>query len=90
MPSQSVILPYVWSRSCSSCSVVVIARFPLPALGSSTQRAAKAERKQHSLWKHRNLTLGIPTMIAYLLAEIGVANLFVNFVSQPNIAAVNP
>ncbi|MEH3159501.1 MAG: glucose/galactose MFS transporter, partial [Sphingomonas taxi] len=32
--------------------------------------------------------LGIPTMIAYLLAEIGVANLFVNFVSQPQIAAV--
>ncbi len=27
-------------------------------------------------------------MIAYLLAEIGVANLFVNFVSQPDIAAV--
>jgi FHS family L-fucose permease-like MFS transporter len=25
-------------------------------------------------------------MVAYLLAEIGVANLFVNFVSQPQIA----
>jgi MFS transporter, FHS family, L-fucose permease len=86
--AQSVILPYVLVAIVLVVLAVVIARFPLPALGSSTQRAAKTERKQHSLWKHRNLTLGIPTMIAYLLAEIGVANLFVNFVSQPNIAAV--
>ena len=86
--AQSVILPYALVAVVLVVLAIIIARFPLPALGSSTQRAAKAERKQHSLWKHRNLTLGIPTMIAYLLAEIGVANLFVNFVSQPNIAAV--
>ncbi|APX64540.1 sugar MFS transporter [Sphingomonas sp. gentR] len=86
--AQSVILPYALVAVVLVVLAIIIARFPLPALGSSTQRAAKAERKQHSLWKHRNLTLGIPTMIAYLLAEIGVANLFINFVSQPNIAAV--
>jgi FHS family L-fucose permease-like MFS transporter len=65
---------------------VVIARFPLPAMGQATSRMAKEERRHHSLWKHRNLVFGIPAIFIYLIAEIGVANLFVNFVSQPNIA----
>jgi FHS family L-fucose permease-like MFS transporter len=65
---------------------VVIARFPLPAMGSATSRVAKEERKHHSLWRHRNLVFGIPAIFIYLIAEIGVANLFVNFVSQPTIA----
>ena len=86
--AQSVILPYVLVAIVLVVLAVIIARFPLPALGAATQRAAKADRKQQSLWKHRNLVLGIPTMIAYLLAEIGVANLFINFVSQPQIAAI--
>ena len=64
----------------------VIARFPLPAMGSATSRLAKEERKKHSLWSHRNLVFGIPAIFIYLIAEIGVANLFVNFVSQPTIA----
>src|SRR3546814_7660800 len=65
---------------------VVSARFPLPAMGASATRLAKEERKKHSLWAHRNLVFGIPAIFIYLIAEIGVANLFVNFVSQPDIA----
>ncbi len=84
--AQSVILPYVIVAVILVILAVVIARFPLPAMGQATSRVAKEERKHHSLWSHRNLVLGIPTMIFYLLAEIGVANLFVNFVSQPDIA----
>ena len=84
--AQSVMLPYLLVAGVLVVLAFVIARFPLPAMGTATSRVAKADRKNHSLWKHRALVLGIPTMIAYLLAEIGVANLFVNFVSQPNIA----
>ncbi len=54
-------------------------------MGAATQRAAQAERKTQSLWKHRNLVFGIPAIFIYLIAEIGVGNLFINFVSQPNI-----
>ncbi len=86
--SQSVILPYVLVAIVLVVLAVVIARFPLPAMGSSTSRVAKADRKNHSLWKHRNLVFGIPAIFIYLIAEIGVANLFVNFVSQPEIANV--
>jgi FHS family L-fucose permease-like MFS transporter len=84
--AQSVILPYGLVALVLVVLAIVIARFPLPAMGSSTARLAKEERKKHSLWSHRNLVFGIPAIFIYLIAEIGVANLFVNFVSQPNIA----
>ncbi|EPR16180.1 MFS transporter [Sphingobium indicum IP26] len=84
--AQSVILPYGLVAMVLVVLAVVIARFPLPAMGASATRLAKEERKKHSLWAHRNLVFGIPAIFIYLIAEIGVANLFVNFVSQPDIA----
>nr|WP_241557254.1 sugar MFS transporter [Croceibacterium ferulae] len=83
--AQSVILPYLLVAAVLAVLAIVIARFPFPALGASTQRYAKEERRGKSLFQHRNLVLAIPAMIAYLLAEIGVGNLFINFVSQPDI-----
>ncbi len=83
--AQSVVLPYLIVAGVLVVLAVVIARFPLPAMGSATQRSAKADRKGLSLWSHRNLVLGIPAIFIYLIAEIGVANLFINFVSQPQI-----
>ncbi|WP_225206472.1 sugar MFS transporter [Novosphingobium huizhouense] len=84
--AQSVILPYALVAAVLVVLALVIARFPLPAMGSATQRLAKEERRKHSLWLHRNLVFGVPAIFIYLIAEIGVANLFVNFVSQPQIA----
>lgn len=84
--AQSVILPYGIVAVVLFLLAIVIARFPLPAMGSATNRAAKEDRKNHSLWRHRNLVFGVPAIFIYLIAEIGVANLFVNFVSQPDIA----
>ncbi|EQB06638.1 MFS transporter [Sphingobium quisquiliarum P25] len=84
--AQSVILPYGLVALVLFVLAIVIARFPLPAMGGATARLAREERKRHSLWNHRNLVFGIPAIFIYLIAEIGVANLFVNFVSQPDIA----
>ena len=84
--AHSVVLPYVLVAIVLAVLAVVIARFPLPAMGTATSRVAKEERRHHSLWRHRNLVFGIPAIFIYLIAEIGVANLFVNFVSQPQIA----
>ena len=84
--AHSVILPYVLVAVVLIVLAVVIGRFPLPAMGSATSRVAKEVRRQHSLWKHRNLVFGVPAIFIYLIAEIGVSNLFVNFVSQPQIA----
>lgn len=84
--AHSVILPYGLVAVALLVLAVVIARFPLPAMGTATNRVSREERKNHSLWRHRNLVWGIPAIFIYLIAEIGVANLFVNFVSQPDIA----
>jgi FHS family L-fucose permease-like MFS transporter len=84
--AQSVILPYGLVAVVLVVLAVVIARSPLPGMGAATRRAAKEERRHHSLWRHRNLVFGVPAIFIYLIAEIGVANLFVNFVSQPEIA----
>jgi FHS family L-fucose permease-like MFS transporter len=84
--AQAVILPYALVAVVLVILAIVIARFPLPAMGNATSRVSKEERRNHSLWKHRNLVFGVPAIFIYLIAEIGVANLFVNFVSQPDIA----
>ncbi len=83
--AQSVVLPYLIVAAVLAVLAIVIARFPLPAMGAATQRHAKADRAGHSLWAHRNLVFGIPAIFIYLIAEIGVGNLFINFVSQPEI-----
>ncbi len=83
--AQSVVLPYLIVAGVLAVLAVVIARYPLPAMGVANQRAAKVERQGQSLWVHRNLVFGIPAIFIYLIAEIGVGNLFINFVSQPEI-----
>src|SRR5690606_7907779 len=83
--AQSVILPYGLVAGVLIVLAVIIGRFPLPAMGSATSRVTKEERRKHSLWEHRNLVFGVPAIFIYLIAEIGVSNLFVNFVSAPEI-----
>lgn len=86
--AQSVELPYLIVAAVLGLLALVIARFNLPTLDASSRRAAAEERKHLSLWKHRNLVLGIPAIFIYLIAEIGVSNLFINFVSAPDIGDI--
>ena len=86
--AQAVQLPYLIVAAVLVILAIVIARFPLPELGASANRASKEARATHSLWRHRNLVFGIPAIFIYLIAEIGVANLFINFVSLPEIGNV--
>ncbi len=81
--AQAVQLPYLIVAAVLVLLAVAIARYPLPAI--ATRRVSKSERGAHSLWRHRNLVFGVPAIFIYLIAEIGVANLFINFVSQPEI-----
>jgi FHS family L-fucose permease-like MFS transporter len=83
--AHSVQLPYAIVAAVLVVLAVVISIFPLPDMGAATRRAARDERKKHSLWRHRNLVFGIPAIFIYLIAEIGVGNLFINFISQPQI-----
>jgi FHS family L-fucose permease-like MFS transporter len=81
-------LPYLLVAVVLAIIAVVIARAKLPQLGEATRRANAEERKHLSLWNHRNLVLGVVAIFVYLIAEIGVGNLFINFASQPDIGNV--
>ena len=83
--ARSVQLPYLIVAGVLVVLAFVIARFRLPEFGQANRRVAAQERKRHSLLRHRNLVFGIPAIFIYLIAEIGVANLFINFVSAPDI-----
>lgn len=88
--AQATQLPYVLVAVVLAIIAAIIWRSKLPALGSATSRVAKEERRKHSLWNHRNLVFGVPAIFIYLIAEIGVANLFINFVILPDIAGITP
>ncbi len=83
--AQSVQLPYLIVAVVLVALAVMIARYKLPDMGAATRRASAEERRGHSLWRHRNLVFGVPAIFIYLIAEIGVSNLFISFISQPEI-----
>jgi FHS family L-fucose permease-like MFS transporter len=83
--AQATQLPYGLVAVVLMVLAFVIARSHLPTLGEASRRANAEERKRLSLWSHRNLVFGMPAIFIYLIAEIGVANLFINFVSGPDV-----
>ena len=88
--AQATQLPYIMVAVVLVILAVVFWRAKLPTLGEASRRANAEERKNLSLWKHRNLVFGIPAIFIYLIAEIGVANLFINFAILPDIAGITP
>lgn len=78
-------LPYVLVAVVLVILAVVMSRAHLPAPQIDGDTAAHAKRKRSDLLRHRNLVFGVPAIFIYLIAEIGVANLFINFVSRPDI-----
>lgn len=86
--AQATELPYLIVGVVLAILAVIIARAKLPALGAATQRASAEARKGMSIWRHPNLILGCIGIFLYVLAEIGVGNLFINFASQPTIANI--
>ena len=83
--AQATQLPYIIVAVVLAILALVIARSHLPTLSDDSRRANAEERKRLSLWSHRNLVWGVPAIFIYLIAEIGVANLFINFVAGPEI-----
>lgn len=81
-------LPYLIVAILLALLAVVIWRARLPELGAATRRVNAEARKHLSLWRHRNLVLGVVAIFVYLIAEIGVGNLFISFASQPDIGNV--
>jgi FHS family L-fucose permease-like MFS transporter len=86
--AHSVQLPYLIVAGVLIALAVLIAWFRLPSMASGNRHASREERAGDSLWRHRNLVFGVPAIFIYLIAEIGVGNLFINFISAPDIGNV--
>ena len=88
--AQATQLPYLLVAIVLAIIAFIIWRSDLPQLGSATRKASKEARKGLSLWSHKNLVFGIPAIFIYLIAEIGVANLFITFAILPDIGGITP
>jgi MFS transporter, FHS family, L-fucose permease len=84
----TVELPYVLIAAVLLALALLVWRVRLPDLGKETRRAARAERVRHSLWRHRNLVFGVPTIVLYMICEIGIGSTLVNFISRPEIGGM--
>ena len=56
--AQAVELPYVLIAVVLVALAVLVWRVRMPDLAAENRRAAREERKHHSLWHHRNLVFG--------------------------------
>ncbi len=84
----TVELPYVLIAVVLLALALLVWRVRLPDLGTETRRAARAERAQQSLWRHRNLVFGVPAIVLYMICEIGIGSTLVNFISRPDIGGL--
>jgi len=86
--AQATQLPYLLVAGVLAILAFVIWRARLPELGASTRRVNAEARRSLSLWRHTNLLWGVLAIFIYLIAEIGVGSLFINFASQRDIGNV--
>jgi FHS family L-fucose permease-like MFS transporter len=84
----TVELPYILIAVVLLALALLVWRVRLPDLGKETRRAARAERANHSLWRHRNLVFGVPAIVLYMICEIGIGSTLVNFISRPEIGGM--
>ncbi len=87
--AQAVELPYVLIAIVLVALALLVRRVRMPDLAAENRRAAREERKRHSLWRHPNLVFGVPAIFIYLIAEIGIGSTLVNFISLPQIGAMS-
>ena len=87
--AQAVQMPYMLIAGVLVALAVLVWSVRLPDLAAENRRAARDERKRHSLWRHRNLVFGVPAIFIYLIAEIGIGSTLVNFISLPQIGAMS-
>ena len=86
---QTVEIPYLLVAAVLIALAVLVWRTHLPDLGEESRREFREERRKYSLWRHRNLVLGVPAICFYLVAEIGIGSTLVNFIAQDDVGAMS-
>jgi MFS transporter, FHS family, L-fucose permease len=80
----SVKMPYTVISVALLLLAVVIGIFKLPKI--ETAKDLPGEKTSDSIWKHRNLVLGVVGLFAYVGAEVSIGSFLVNYFGLPEIA----
>jgi len=80
----SVKMPYTVISIVLVLLAVVIGVFKLPKIETASD--LPREKVNDSIWKHRNLSLGVVGLFAYVGAEVSIGSFLVNYFGLPEIA----
>jgi FHS family L-fucose permease-like MFS transporter len=82
----SVKLPYLIIGLALLVLGFLISTFKLPPLPGAVHHKGDTT---HSVWKHRNLVLGIIGIFVYVGAEVSIGSFLINYFSQANIGNIS-
>lgn len=88
----SVKLPYLFIAAVLIALALVIGWYKLPVIRTIEDSGELADpkfRATHSIWKHRNLVLGVIGIFVYVGAEVSIGSFLVNYFAQPEIGAMS-
>ncbi len=85
--ASSVKLPYLFIGIALLVLGFLISTFKLPPLPGAVHHKGDTA---HSVWKHRNLVLGIVGIFVYVGAEVAIGSFLINYFSQANIGNISP
>jgi FHS family L-fucose permease-like MFS transporter len=85
----TVQMPYVLLAAALLATAIVFAVLKLPAArADESLDVTQAHLPHRKLRQHRHLILGVVAIFVYVGAEVSIGSFFVNFVGQPDIAAL--
>ncbi len=89
--ASTVKLPYLVIALVLVALAVVIALYKLPVLSTieDSKSGDPIGRTGVSVWKHRNLVLGIVGIFVYVGAEVAIGSFLINYFTQQEIGAMS-
>ena len=85
--ASSVKLPYLVIGLALIALGVAISLFKLPPMPGAEHH--KGDTPAESVWKHRNLVLGVVGIFVYVGAEVSIGSYLINYLSQTNIGNIS-
>ena len=86
--ASSVKMPYTVIGVALLLLAVLIGLSKLPKIETAT--TLPGQKRDDSIWKHRNLILGALGIFAYVGAEVSIGSFLVNYFGLPEIAGLSP
>jgi len=87
--ASSVKLPYIVITVALILLALLIGTARLPKI-EEQDSSQTIEKSKDSIWKHRNLVLGVIAIFAYVGAEVSIGSFLVNYFGLPEIAGFAP